>query len=103
MQCVECESNIVNPICNDCLSEGVACWVGERLGPTAASAVFDITAALKHPFGDISCIKCSEPMAVCGYCYTDELLSILQRHPAVMAQFLYYFNLEDRMPRPQQI
>lgn len=97
MHCIECESNIVNPICPDCLSEGIACWVGERLGPKAASAVFEISASLQYPGGTTHCIKCQNPMQICGYCFSDELLNILQSHPVVMAQFLYYMSFEDRV------
>lgn len=95
MHCVECDENITNPICPDCLSEGIACWMGERLGPAAASAVFEITAALSYPGENISCIKCVSPMHLCGYCFTNELMDILKGHPVVLAQFLFHFGFED--------
>jgi hypothetical protein len=94
MNCRECEETIINPICPDCLSEGIACWVGERLGPEAASAVFDITDALAHRHGDVSCIKCDKHMQMCAYCYTNNLMGILKSHPAVLVQFLYYFGYD---------
>lgn len=94
MNCVECEEVISNPICPECLSEGIACWVGERLGPLAANAVFDITDALVYPGGSTSCIKCNKSMALCAYCYTNAVMSILKNHPVVLTQFVDYFGFE---------
>lgn len=104
-ECVECEEVIVNPVCPDCLSEGIACWVGERLGPEAAGAVHDITDALAHREGTTWCIKCGVHMQMCAYCYTNSLMSILKNHPAVLVQFLYYFgfDFEKEHLQPQYI
>ena len=105
MNCVECEEVIINPICPDCLSEGIACWVGERLGSAAASAVYDITDALAYQTGSTWCIKCNEPMRVCAYCYTNELMVLLKNHPAVLEQFVFYFgfNFERQHLMPQYV
>ena len=94
MNCVECEETITNPVCPDCLSEGIACWVAERLGPVAAQEVFTITGALVYPGGDTWCIKCDKTMQLCAYCYTNGVMSILKNHPVVLDQFVHYFGFE---------
>lgn len=93
-QCVECEETITNPICPDCLAEGVAAWAGERLGPVIADAVFDVTATLAYEHGSTWCIKCNKKMQLCAYCYTNSLIDILKSQPVVLAQFMYFFSFD---------
>lgn len=94
MRCIECEQQINNPICPECLSEGIMALVGEKAGRFAADAVWDITKALRYDFGTTNCIKCNKIMGVCAHCYTNELFSILSEHPTIMAQIVYYLDIK---------
>ena len=93
-QCMECDEAITNPVCPECLAEGIAAWAGERLGPAAADAVFDLSHTIAYRHGKTWCIKCFTPMGLCTYCFTKELVSMLEAHPATLAQFLYYFSFD---------
>ena len=93
--CSECGDRIANPICHECLSQGVAAWMGEKLGLDGAHAVFEISGALTKPFGDVSCIKCGEPVSICADCFTKELAIIMRHHPVTTNQSLFCYGFED--------
>jgi len=92
--CVECEEAITNPVCPECLAEGIAAWAGEHAGPAVATAVFNVTESLAYRMGSTNCIKCRTPMGLCTYCYTNALIDVLKSHPVLLAQFLYFFSFD---------
>ena len=97
-QCVECEETIRNPVCPDCLAQGIAALTGERLGSMVAHEVVMTSKALAYRFGSTWCIKCGEMMQLCAFCFVNELSNMLQSNPQIRTQLLEYcsFDFEKR-------
>ena len=76
-RCVVCSEAITNPICLDCMKEGMEQWFAARNPSMIKSLrlwtrVFD---AYTHK--GVKCVICGGNMNVCSHCYTEEILDAL--------------------------
>ncbi|MDD9953893.1 MAG: hypothetical protein OXR66_06170 [Candidatus Woesearchaeota archaeon] len=90
MNCVVCEEVITNPVCPCCLHEGVGQWLSERGQTKIATQVEWVP----HTTGDTHCIKCDQGMGICSYCYMGEMFDVVKQQPALIKEFLTFFNFD---------
>ena len=82
MECLECQEQITNPICNDCLATAINQWFpGLSLPGT------------EFHYGE-SCIICSNKINICAYCYTEDIHNwLLAEKPEIAEEFKEIFHL----------
>jgi hypothetical protein len=88
-----CDDAITNPVCPACLHKGVRQWLLEQRELRLAAEVLDATVQ-DIVAGSTNCIKCRSPMAVCAYCYTKDIFDVIKRRPALVDNYLIYFNFD---------
>lgn len=93
-ECVMCEEPITNPICPACLQEGVRQWLLEQRQEELADEVDELTRNVFANSGETFCIKCDNSMALCAYCYTNEVFGLIKQHPRLVKNYLSYFNFD---------
>ena len=91
-RCVICSEAITNPICLDCMEEGMEQWFATR-NPSAIrdlklwTRVFD---AYTHK--GVKCVVCGRNMNVCSHCYTEEMLDALEESIEDKESFVQAFR-----------
>lgn len=93
MKCVLCEEVITNPLCPCCLNEEAQQWLMEQGYAALADETHWIASSLVQN-GNVRCIKCQNPMAVCTYCTTQDLMHVVKRNKDLLKQYLVYFNYD---------
>jgi hypothetical protein len=97
-KCVICSEAITNPICLNCVSEGMEAWFSTKNPALIKSLrlwtrVFD---AYTHE--GIKCAICGGNMNVCSHCYTEEILDAfkdgIEDMEGFEKAFLYTFGEE---------
>ena len=92
-KCVACKDVITNPICPECLEEGIGSWlagVKPKISHQLRSKTFEVDTV-----GDVKCIKCKRSRGLCPYCYTKHIFSWLRtEHSELALTFLEIFNFD---------
>jgi hypothetical protein len=91
MKCVVCEEEITNPLCPQCLHEEMRQWLLEQGEERLAVLV---EGRCEEPHGEIACVRCKRPMAVCTYCCTQDVLPLVRANTKLLMQYLAYFNFD---------
>ena len=93
MKCVLCEEVITNPLCPCCLNEEAQQWLKEQGQDALANETHWISSGLVQN-GSTNCIKCKNPMAVCTYCTTQDMMHVVKHNKRLLEQYLVYFNFD---------
>lgn len=98
--CVECGDSISNPVCHDCLKEQMFAYLADKIvnGEMSKtdyarmkSAVAKLNTKLwGYRDTGIECIKCSDSLVICPYCYVRHVKTILTSFDS--SSFSFFFN-----------
>ena len=90
-RCVECEEIITNPICPECLAEGMKIVVQEhdqKLAEQIVGTEID---------GDTTCIQCTKRMGLCAHCFAQDIYEYLQgENKEIAKEFASRFDFQIR-------
>lgn len=100
-ECLQCKEAITNPLCHDCLSNGIIQWVSsypdvkKKMQPKIKQYVKEVDNLVTN---SINCVSCSKKKAaLCPYCFTEGILNMLKKDKidkAVIGDFLSIFNFD---------
>jgi TPP-dependent indolepyruvate ferredoxin oxidoreductase alpha subunit len=99
--CQQCTQPITNPICHNCLSEGMIKWlafypsVRKKIAPKIKKYVQEINNSANHAVNCVSCNK--RKAALCPYCFSSGIFQLLKRNKvdrSVVGDFLTVFNFD---------
>lgn len=91
MDCALCHEPITNPVCQDCLGEGVAEWLGEHRPHRVHDLHVQTSSLRADTVAGIDCIRCKREFAVCPYCYGKEVFNWL-KDGELQLSYLRFFN-----------
>ena len=93
--CLVCGDVITNPICTECLEEGIVDWLAIK-NPTLIPQV-KLLAEISEPREEnlTTCIFCGKKIDTCMYCFIQDVLEVLQHNcPELVDGFLEHFSYE---------
>lgn len=94
-ECIACKEAITNPICQDCLEEGILEWLDKKK-PKLKNKLKEKTEEFRNMTdfsNNLLCIRCSENVNACAFCYTEFILEWLtESEPELVDEFLKYFS-----------
>ena len=99
--CQQCTQPITNPICHNCLSDGVIKWlsfypnVKKAITPKIKKYVQEINNSANNAVNCMSCNK--RKAALCPYCFSNGIFHLLRKSnidKAVLGDFLTIFNFD---------
>ena len=99
-ECVLCKQQITNPLSPERLTEQMETWLQEErpdLVRGLKARADELMDRNKENFEDI-CIVTGKKMKVCVYCFTEHIFKWLLAQkpgPAVLRQFITYFNFDE--------
>jgi hypothetical protein len=89
--CVECEHQITNPICPDCLAQDMRAWIAE----VSPEMVMDVDGFSMD--GDVSCLFCHQSISICAHCYSKDVYEQLALKDKKLArEFMARFDFDLR-------
>ena len=89
--CVECEHQISNPICPDCLAQDMRAWIAE----VSPDMVMDVDGFSMD--GDVSCLFCGNSISICAHCYSKDVYEQLALKDKKLAtEFMARFDFDLR-------
>jgi hypothetical protein len=100
--CMECGDSISNPVCHECLKEQMFAYLADKIvnGKIGKSEYLRMrktiarlnTKLWSYRDTGISCIKCSESLAICPHCYVRHVKGILTSFDCAFSSFSFCFN-----------
>jgi hypothetical protein len=88
-ECVLCRETVTNPICMDCVNEGIEQWLKEKNLPALDLDSFGVEGE--------SCIRCKKSIDVCLYCHTKQVLDLLKIRKtdvSIIKEFVEFFHFD---------
>ncbi len=94
--CVMCEETITNPVCPDCIHQGIRQWLLEQQELHLATEVQYVTMCDNsvHTADNVNCIKCHKNMAICTYCYSKNVFDVIKFKPYLIAEYMMFFSFD---------
>jgi len=93
--CVECHEEITHPLCAACLEEAIIEWLRERGEARLSPALRAERFSVQERYGETTCIKCHQGMALCSYCYFLHIgLWLHDAAPRLLPEFRRFFGFE---------
>lgn len=99
--CGQCLEPITNPLCHNCLSQGISQWLSfypnlkKNMMPKLKKYVNEVN---NSAVNGINCMSCNKrKAALCPYCFTEGVLNILRENKVdkqVLGDFLNIFNFD---------
>ena len=100
-ECLVCHEAIYNPLCSHCIVSQLQVWLSsypdlkKRAMPIIKLYLRDIHNTMNT---GLTCISCNqERVAVCPYCFTAKIISILKKlevNKQILREFLKFFNFD---------
>jgi hypothetical protein len=90
-ECIMCKEIITNPICIECIEDGVTSWL-QQTRPELVYELREKTNEIIFKIGNTNCIICKTKMAICPYCYKQHLTNWLESYPELLDEFNYFFK-----------
>lgn len=100
-ECPQCSEAITNPLCHDCLGDGVKQWLGfypdikKKIVPQLGKYIKEIN---NLTMASLNCVSCNKKKAaLCPYCFTEGVYHLLKKNKVnvhVMGDFLTVFNFD---------
>ena len=85
--CMECGDSITNPVCHECLQKQLESWladkqISKKLNAKEAGKIkVRVKTLIKklwtYPETGISCVFCREDVAICPYCFSRHIQTLL--------------------------
>ncbi len=88
-ECVLCRETVTNPLCPDCISEGIEQWLKESGLPSYAPTVTGVEGE--------QCIRCDKKIDVCLYCHTKQIYEWLKERKTsklLLREFVDFFHFD---------
>ncbi len=94
--CFICEEVIFNPICPDCLRQGVADWLNNKAQKILKKLDLEVSLIKKLNIEEKDkCSICNKDIDICPYCYTEILYELLKKErKELIPEFLKFFNFD---------
>jgi len=98
--CMQCCEPITNPICHNCLAKDILKWlsfyhnVKKAITPKINKYLIQVN---NEEIGSLNCVSCSKKAALCPYCFTEGIFSLLKRsnvNKNIIGDFLHIFNFD---------
>lgn len=89
---MECDDIITNPICSNCLANEMHILIDEY-DPTLNQFIQGFNGE-----GSVECIRCSQTMNVCSFCFGRDTVEIIEEKDTKVAEVIAELFQLDRDP-----